>query len=161
MQMEIDRLTETVSRLRERIAEHAGKLHSEEATRKLCQQVIATVRKALSFDWQERADRVALAEMNRFRGEREDLEKRGVEGRAAELSQARIEAESLNQTLAELDREVEQIPADARIEPEKAAAQLKAARAIFAEKTDILNSAQTNEQTSSFASSSVTTFEPN
>src|SRR5262249_36123379 len=61
-QTEIDRLIEELGRVREAVSEHNGKLQTEEATRKLCQQAIAAALKSLSPDWQARADQVAMAE---------------------------------------------------------------------------------------------------
>ena len=141
-QTEIDRFTDAISTLRESLADRHGKLQTEEARRKLCEQAIAGARKTLPADWQTRADGVALAEMNRLRGERDELEHRGVEKRATELKQARIDAESLNQALADLERELEQTPPDARRNPEEVAALLKQSRAAYAAKADALNAAR-------------------
>jgi DNA repair exonuclease SbcCD ATPase subunit len=141
-QGEVDGWAEKIAQIREAIADRHGKLQTEDARRKLCEQAIAAARKALPADWQSRADGVALAEMNRLRGERDELERRGVENRANELKQARIDAESLNQALAELERELEQIPADARRDPGELAELLKKARGSFSTKADALNSAR-------------------
>ncbi|MFL5341560.1 MAG: AAA family ATPase [Gemmataceae bacterium] len=142
LQSEIERISEECQRLRESIAEQNGKLGAEEEKRKLCEQAVAGARKALPADWQVQADRVALAEFNRLRSERESLEKAGVEARAEQLKQARIEVETLRQSIADLERERDQFPEEARREPTELQTQFKRARGEVSRCSDELNAAR-------------------
>jgi exonuclease SbcC len=139
---EVEKLATECQQMRESATERNGKLQTESEKQKMSQQAIAGARKALPPDWQAHADRMALAEWNRLRSDKDELEKKGVEARANELRQARIELESLKQTIAGLERERDQFPEEARRDPAVVQAELKQARATLTAKSDDLNSAR-------------------
>jgi exonuclease SbcC len=141
-QAEIDRLRNELTDVGQALTDGRGKIQVEETTRKHCQTAIATSRKVLSAEWQEQADRAALAELSRWRGERDELERNGVEARAKELRDARIEVESLRQTIAELEKEAGQFPVESRREVAETQQDLVAARAAHAAALDQLNAAR-------------------
>jgi exonuclease SbcC len=143
VQSELERLHREREVLQHALAERQAKLQTEEATRKCCQQALASARKALSPGWQQQADRVALAELNHLRSEKEDLEKNGVEARAEQLRQVQIELESLKQTLIDLESERERIPAEARRDPGEILQQLQEARTAAAARSEELHTART------------------
>src|SRR5262249_1287928 len=73
---EIEKLVEECQQLRESNTERNGKLQTESEKQKMSQQAIAGARKALLPDWQAHADRMALAEWNRLRSDKDELEKK-------------------------------------------------------------------------------------
>jgi exonuclease SbcC len=143
MQSEVERLHREREALQQAFSERQARLQMEETTRKHCQQALASARKALSPDWQQQADRVALAELNQLRAEKEDLEKNGVEARAEQLRQVQIELESLKQTVIDLETERERIPAEARRDPGEILQQLQEARTAAAARSEELHTART------------------
>jgi DNA repair exonuclease SbcCD ATPase subunit len=143
VQNDLERLQREREALQQALAERNAKLQTEEATRKHCQQALASARKALSPDWQQQAEQVALAELNHLRAEKEDLENRGVEARAEQLRQMQIELESLKQTVADLEKEREQFPAEARRDPAEIEEELQQARASASARLEELHTART------------------
>src|SRR5262249_43467563 len=131
-----------ISATRESISERKGELQTEDAKHKLWQQAVAVARKALSPDWQDQADSAAPAEINRLRGEKENLEREDAEAGADELQNPLIDIEALKQALADLERERDQFPAQARRDPAHVQLELAEARKLHAEKTEQLNAAR-------------------
>jgi DNA repair exonuclease SbcCD ATPase subunit len=141
-QEEIDRLANECQQLRERLTEAAGKLETEEAKKKLCEQAIAGARKALATEWQQRADAMSLAEWNRLRAERAELEDAGIEARVEQRRQAQVEAESLRQMIAELEQSMARFPPEAQQEPLTLQALLQEARDAAGQRWEQLNRAK-------------------
>jgi exonuclease SbcC len=146
----LDRLRVELAKVAEALGDCRGKLQIEETTRRHCLQAIATSRKVLSPAWQEAGEHAALTELNGWRTERDELERAGVEARAGELRGARVEFESLKQTLAELEREGERFPAEVRREPAEIQCELGGAKTVHAARVEDFNAA-TNERASLMA----------
>ncbi|HLW68934.1 MAG TPA: SMC family ATPase [Gemmataceae bacterium] len=143
VQNELDRLHREREAVQQAVAERQGKLQTEEITRRHCQQALISARKALTPDWQQQADHVALAELNHLRAEKEDLEKSDVEARADQLRQVQIELESLKQTVIDLEKEREQFPAEARRQAGAIQVELQQARVSATGRVEELHAART------------------
>src|SRR5262249_22611056 len=114
VQEELDRLGTEREQLQHELSRVAGRMQSEEVTRKHCQQSLDAALAALPAGWRGPAERAKLSELHVWKAERDALADRGTEQRAAELRQARAGLDSLRQSKDDLDRELAAVPEDAR-----------------------------------------------
>jgi DNA repair exonuclease SbcCD ATPase subunit len=114
VQEELDRLAKDRERVQQELSQADGRLQSEEVTRKHCRLSHDAAMAALPAGWRVPAERAKLSELHVWKTERDALAQRGAEPRAEELRQARAGSESLKLAKADLDREMEAFPADAR-----------------------------------------------
>jgi DNA repair exonuclease SbcCD ATPase subunit len=115
-QQGLERLEKQRLGLRDRQAERERGLEAERVRQEGCRETLARTRADLPPEWQARADAVTAAEVRQWRAEREALERQGCEGRAEELQQARERLEFLRQEKANRERELEEVPEEARCE---------------------------------------------
>ncbi|HEY1380774.1 MAG TPA: SMC family ATPase [Gemmataceae bacterium] len=114
VQEELDRLAAQRQEVEGELSSVAGQMQTEEVTRKHCRQSLDAALAALPDAWRGPAERAKLSELHGWKSERDALAERGVEPKAQELRQARAGLESLRQSKAELDRELEAFPEEAR-----------------------------------------------
>jgi DNA repair exonuclease SbcCD ATPase subunit len=114
VQEELDRLAQEREEVHRELSHYAGQIQSEAITRKHCQQTLDTALTAVPAAWRALAERAKLSELHEWKTERDQLSERGVERRAEELRQVRANVEPLRQAQADLDRDLETFPADAR-----------------------------------------------
>jgi exonuclease SbcC len=114
VQDELDRLINERQGIEAELSAVAGQLQAEDVSRKHCRQSLDAALALIPAAWHERAERAKLAELHEWKTEREALVERNVENKAKDLRTARAGLESLRQTKADLDRDLESVPADAR-----------------------------------------------
>jgi exonuclease SbcC len=113
-QDELDRLGNERQRFAGQVAQFDGEVRIEEAKRTHWRQALETSRAALPPSWAPHADRTRLSDLHEWTTERDKLLARDTEKRANDLRQARSEINGLRKRRADLDRESDAIPADAR-----------------------------------------------
>jgi exonuclease SbcC len=114
VQDELDRLAEERQGVEAELSSIAGHLQAEDVSRKHCRQSLEAALVMIPDSWRERAERVKLAELHQWKSERDALRGRNVEQEVKDLQEARAGLESLRQSKAELDREIDAFPAEAR-----------------------------------------------
>src|SRR5439155_26393490 len=87
---------------------------AEEATLRHSRQAYEAAYKPLPPAWRPHADRGKLADLSAWELELDQLRQKGTEAKAASLQQARAGLEALRQSRADLDREAEAFPEEAR-----------------------------------------------
>jgi len=129
-QDELDRLGNERQRFADQIAQFQGELRTEDAMRVQWRQSLETSRAALPLAWAPNANRTKLSDLHAWTTERDDLLSRDTEKRANDLRQARSEINALRQRRADLDRESDAIPADARRPAEELHEAVQCARRV-------------------------------
>ncbi len=128
VQEELDRLTAERQGVEAELSAIAGCLQAEDVSRKHCRQSLDAALKLIPETWRERAEQAKLAELHQWKSERDALAEHGIEQKARDLQQARAGLESLRQSKAELDRELDAFPAEARQPVAKVVGTLDSAR---------------------------------
>jgi DNA repair exonuclease SbcCD ATPase subunit len=114
VQDEIDRIATERQSLDGDISAIDGDLQLEEAKRHHARQNLDSATASLPELWRASAGQTKLSELHALKGEREKLAERRVDEKARELQQVRVGLEPLREMMAELNRELEAIPAEAR-----------------------------------------------
>lgn len=114
---QLERLTRDCETARHELADLAGKLATEERSRQHLSQALDRALKCLSPAWRTAAEGAGLGGLYAWKQERDALEKKGLEARAAELQQARVSLEILRVQLADLEKQQDQFTPAARVEP--------------------------------------------
>jgi DNA repair exonuclease SbcCD ATPase subunit len=127
IQDEIDRLTAERQSLDGDVSALDGELQLEEAKRHHARQSIDSTTASLPRLWHELAGRARLSELHSWKGEREDLAEKRVDGTAREVLKVRAGLESLRESIAALDREMAGLPAEVRQPPSRIREALTAA----------------------------------
>jgi DNA repair exonuclease SbcCD ATPase subunit len=128
VQEELDRLTREREGINRELSHVAGQLQTEAVTRKHCQQGLDAALAVIPAGWKVHAERAKLSELHGWKTERDQLAERGVEKRAEGLRQARAGLEPLRQAKADLDRELEAFPVEARQPVAEVQASLRTAK---------------------------------
>ena len=111
------------------VADLARALAAAEGRREATLAALDRDRQSLPEPWRPLADAATAGEASAFRRELDGLERGGIEARAARLHEARTHAEPKRSLLADLDRRLADVPADALRPPAELADRLDAARA--------------------------------
>jgi exonuclease SbcC len=114
VQEELDRLTKERQEIDGEVSAVAGQLQNEEVTRKYSQQSLDAATEALPPAWRIHVERAKLAELLGWKTERDTLVERVAEQKARDLVQARAGLESLRQSKADLDADIDRFPLDVR-----------------------------------------------
>jgi DNA repair exonuclease SbcCD ATPase subunit len=138
----LERLEKQRHGLRDQAAERERRLEAERVRQEGCRETLARVRAGLPADWRERAETATPADLQAWQAEQAELEKQGSEGRAEELQQARERLEFLRQEKANRERELEEVPAEARCELDELDRRLLAAKRSQAEREAALGEAR-------------------
>jgi DNA repair exonuclease SbcCD ATPase subunit len=141
-QDEIDRLSTERQRFANQIVQFEADVRTEEAKRTQWRQALEASKAALPPSWAPHTERTKLSELHAWTAVRDELVARDTERRADELRQARSEINTLRQRRADLDRESESIPDDARRPPEELHDALQSARLLGDECDQRLGEAQ-------------------
>jgi DNA repair exonuclease SbcCD ATPase subunit len=110
----LDRLTGQEADLRGQAEKAGGELRNQEEKRGLHLQNVERALKLLPSSWRADAETAGISDLNRWKGELEELERQGTEYRAQQLQQARLAQEPLRQAIAELERDAAGFPEEAR-----------------------------------------------
>ena len=113
-QLELDRLVRDRGSLHQRRTDVAGKLSTEEASRKMWKDEVEGIRRKLPPGWQSELDRADLSSMYQWEGEKKKLEDTDTEGRARRLQQTMVELESLRQRREEVAAECDRFSEESR-----------------------------------------------
>lgn len=111
------------------LVELAGKLHTEEVSRKQSNDAVDRALKTLPNGWQSAVEAAGLAERGRWQDELDDLARRDVEKKYTDLQAARGGLDSLRAEIEQFVREAEAFPAEGQREPEGLKAEMATARA--------------------------------
>jgi exonuclease SbcC len=115
-QKALERLEKQRLGLRDQLAERERCLEAERVRQESCRETLARTRSSLPVEWQTDADAADAARLQKWEAERAALEAQGCADRAAELQQARERLEFLRQEKANRERELEEVPDEARRE---------------------------------------------
>jgi DNA repair exonuclease SbcCD ATPase subunit len=115
-QKALERLEKERLGVRDQLAERERRLEAERVRQEGCRETLARTRGVLPSEWQTHVETAASGQLQRWQAEREELERSGCEGRAGELREARERLEFLRQEKANRERELEEVPAEARCE---------------------------------------------
>jgi len=136
---DVERLQGDLNAADRDLIELAGRLHTEEVSRKQSADAVERARKSLPDGWRDTVEAAGLAERGRWQDELDDLAGRDVEKRHADLHAARAGLDALRAEIGELDREVAAFPPEAQRAPENIRAEVEAARGeIDSRHTDLL-----------------------
>jgi exonuclease SbcC len=138
----LERLEKQRHGLRDQAAERERRLEAERVRQEGCRETLARVRAGLPADWRQLADTATPAEIKAWQAEQAALEGQGSEGRAEELQQARERLEFLRQEKANRERELEEVPAEARCELDDLDRRLLGAKRAQAEREGALGEAR-------------------
>jgi exonuclease SbcC len=138
VQKQIDRLTQERQQLQQQIAEVNGKLGTEEATRRHCQQTLRRALGELPASWKAAAEQAGTKELFAWQGEEQQLKEAGTEERGRQLAQARAGLEPLRLELTELEQKQEQFAPEARQDPAQVQLLLQQAKAARGQREDEL-----------------------
>lgn len=141
VQKELDRLTQERNQTERQVVELTGKLSAEEMTRQLCRQTVGRAVKELPDSWRTHAERAGMSELFRWQNERDLLAEKQTDERGKNLQEARVGEKVMRHDLAVLEEEAEQVPAEARQEPEFVAGLLRVTRQMADQRADALGSA--------------------
>lgn len=125
---ERDGLGKEAETLHRRSTEVAGERKTLETEQRLLREEVERVRLQLPESWQTALEKAGLAEIHRWRSEKEDLVKADAAGQAERLEQARHSLASLQQARADWENEASQVPAEARVALEEVQEELQVAR---------------------------------
>lgn len=103
---------------------------------------VQALRDQLPATWQERAEALTPAELTPLRQERQELEQSGVAEQYEQLQAEAIRREEWQRQLADLDRQAEAIPAEARITLAQAQAAVTEAKRATAQAEQALTQAR-------------------
>ena len=109
----------------------AGKLNTEEVTRKHCQEAIARALKNLTGEWKTRVERAGMADHMAWSLELDELVRSGTEAKYKQLEIARGGLSGARQEIADLEAEEVAFPDDARTSPDDIKTRTLAARTAF------------------------------
>jgi DNA repair exonuclease SbcCD ATPase subunit len=146
-QEQLDRLSREREQLHQQRADIQSRLGTEETTRRLCRQTLDRARQELPASWQALAGRAGLAELHDLNNERDHLIERKTDERGKSLEQARLSRDLLHTDLANLERQQEQYPEEARQDPALLQALVQPARqAHRAREEELVQSRQEKAQ---------------
>jgi DNA repair exonuclease SbcCD ATPase subunit len=128
VQDELDRLTAERQTIEGELSAALVRLQAEEITRKHSRQSLNSAQALLPEGWRAQADRAMLSDLHAWKAERDALGERGIEQKSRDLSKARVGFEALRQSKADLDREVNAFPVEARRPIDAIQGLLKSAR---------------------------------
>lgn len=128
---EVDKLGRAVHEAVHVLTDVAGKLHSEEVTRKHCTDAIERTRKVIPPEWQARIDAAKMADYHGWTVERDELESAGIEAKHKTLEIARGGLAGQRQEIEDLTAAEAAFPDSARRPTEEIHAELTAARTAF------------------------------
>jgi DNA repair exonuclease SbcCD ATPase subunit len=111
---EVDRLTGERQTLEGDVWAVDHELQLEEAKRHHSRQTLAAAAAAMPETWREVAGRAKLTDLHAWKTERDGLAALNVEGQVIELRQVRAGLDSLRDAMADLDRELDSFPVEAR-----------------------------------------------
>jgi exonuclease SbcC len=132
-QKALERLEKQQLGVRDQLAERERRLEAERVRQEGCRETLARTRAALPAEWQAHVETATSGQLQQWQAEREGLERAGCESRAEELREARERLEFLRQEKATRERELEEVPAEARCELVDLDRQLTAAKRTQAE----------------------------
>jgi exonuclease SbcC len=110
----LERLGKEGEDVRQRLAERERKLDVERVRQESCRETLARTRAVLPLEWQGESDGITAARVQDWQKEQASLEQAGAESGARELQQARERLEYLRQEKAGRERELEEVPVEAR-----------------------------------------------
>jgi DNA repair exonuclease SbcCD ATPase subunit len=146
-QEELARLGKEREVIQQQLADKDRQVGEEGVRRTACQEVLAAVRAALPAAWKVQVDSSTLAaDLLQWQAERASLEARGAEARVKELRQVQAGLEPLRLRLAELEREREDTPEEARRDPTEVRTLLAHAQQEQTEQEETLFAAQQVKQ---------------
>jgi DNA repair protein SbcC/Rad50 len=114
VQNELDRLAAERQAVEAEFSAASAQLQAQEVTQKLSRQSVDAALALLPESWRTQAARVGLTELHGWKTERDALTAHGVEQKARDLQQTRAGFEALHASKADLDRELDAFPAEAR-----------------------------------------------
>jgi DNA repair exonuclease SbcCD ATPase subunit len=139
---EIDTLGQESHTAVQVLTDLAGKLQTEEVTRKHCAESIAAAMTAIPASWQEKVESAGLAEYAAWKSEEETLAADGIEVRFRELEQARGGLNTLRQEIAGLEAEAGSFKPEEQLEPETVRQMAAEARRAFDVRDEELQAAR-------------------
>jgi DNA repair exonuclease SbcCD ATPase subunit len=110
----LERLGKEREEVAQRLAERERRLDVERVRQEGCRETLARTRAGLPLEWQAESDSVTADRLREWQKEQAALEQAGAEAGARELQQARARLEFLRQEKASRERELEEVPAEAR-----------------------------------------------
>jgi DNA repair exonuclease SbcCD ATPase subunit len=125
---EADKLGREAHAAVQHLTDLAGKLHTEEVTRKHCTDAADRALYQLPEDWRFLVQGAGLAEYSAWRSELAELQANGTEARHRQLEQARGGLNTLRQDIAALEGEADAFPAESRRPPDEVKGLVAAAR---------------------------------
>jgi DNA repair exonuclease SbcCD ATPase subunit len=139
---EVDKLGREAHEAVQLITDAAGKLHTEEVTRKHCTDAADRALSHLPPAWKTLTAHAGLTEYHAWKSELDELAAGGAEDKFNRLEQARGGLAALRQDIADLTTQADSFPPDARRTPEEAKALVAAARAEVESREKALRDAQ-------------------
>ncbi len=122
--------------------EIAGKLTTEEVTRKHCTDTIERALRGLTDKWRTTAENAGMGEYAAFKGELDTLIADGVEAKAKQLEQARLSLAALREDIERLSAEAAEFPPEAKRSPADIRTEVVAARKEYEDRDRDLREAQ-------------------
>jgi DNA repair exonuclease SbcCD ATPase subunit len=110
----LERLGKEREEVRQRSAERERRLDVERVRQEGCRETLTRTRAVLPLEWQAVSDGVTAARVQEWQTEQATLEQTGAESGARDLQQARERLEFLRQEKASRERELEEVPTEAR-----------------------------------------------
>jgi DNA repair exonuclease SbcCD ATPase subunit len=128
-EQELERLRKHQTDLHALAAERDRRLEAEKVRQEGCRETLARSLAALPADWQPRAETATADDLHASGAEQTALEGQGTEARAEDLQQAAERLEALRREKVERERELEEVPVEARCELAELDQRLAGARA--------------------------------
>src|SRR5205823_6326398 len=110
----LERLGREREDLRQQLADRERRFDVERVRQEGCRELLARTRAVLPPEWQAESDAVTATRVQQWQKEQAALEQAGAESGARELQQTRERLEFLRQEKAGRERELEEVPAEAR-----------------------------------------------
>ena len=114
---EVDRQQRSLNETDRELTELAGKLQTEEVSRKHAAEAIDRAKRTLPAPWQKQVEAAGLNERAKWQDEFDALTEKGTEQKFTHLQAARGGLDSLRAEIAQLEQEADAFPEDARRAP--------------------------------------------
>jgi exonuclease SbcC len=141
-QRNLERLEKQQRTVRDQLAERERRLEAEKARQEGYRETLTREWALLPAAWQPEAERVTRAVLQPWEAERGTLEQQGTEAAAQGLIQAREKLEALRQEKANRERELDEVPVEARFPVAELQMCLEGAKAEQGRREDQLGEAR-------------------
>ncbi len=141
-QKTLDKLGKQREQTQQQLAKCQSDTQTQTATLELCKQTLAKSLKDLPDHWKEPAERALLSEWGGWKRERDDLVAKGTEERSKKLQESKLAIEGVQREAAEVEKQIEAFPEEARQGVMKVQACVSEARNKYEAANEELNNAK-------------------